>query len=432
MVTVEKLHELFLLCHNGVGTDTRKNLEEQMFFALRGPNFNANRLAAQAIENGALYAVVDDKNYADNDKIFFVENSLKTLQKLANYHRKTWDYPVFGITGSNGKTTSKELIREALSSKYNVWATQGNLNNHIGVPLTILNCPTDTDFAIIEMGANKIGDIAELTAIASPDYGLITNIGKAHTEGFGGFYGVIRGKSELYHHLLENDGTVFINSQDEILANMSKRFKSPIFYPGKDDYFHCEFIDANPYVRYQPEGMETQESNMLGSYNFLNISAALCIAKYFDVDLKEACKKVNNYQPANNRSQVIHSASNTIIMDAYNANPSSMEAALENLKGMPANKKVVILGDMNELGESSEEEHKKIGEWLNQNDISEAFFVGDKIKVASEVYNSGMTFEDTESLENYLKTNPITNSLVLVKASRSIGLEKLEHILKSS
>ncbi|NMM47178.1 UDP-N-acetylmuramoyl-tripeptide--D-alanyl-D-alanine ligase [Marinigracilibium pacificum] len=432
MVTTQKLYELFLNCPNGVGTDTRKDLSGQMFFALKGPNFNANKLALEAIKKGASFAVVDDEKYADNDKIFLVEDGLLALQDLARYHRKTWDFPVLGITGSNGKTTSKELIREALSAKFNVWATQGNLNNHIGVPLTILNCPKETDFAIIEMGANKIGDISELTSIALPDYGLITNIGKAHTEGFGGFEGVIRGKSELYQHLIETNGVVFINSTDEILSNMAKRFVNPIMYPAKGDYFECNFIEANPFVEYQPENMEIQTSKMLGSYNFINISAALCIARYFKVELSEACTKINNYEPKNNRSQIIKGKTNTVIMDAYNANPSSMAAALENLKAMPAKSKAAILGDMNELGETSQNEHLKIGEWLNNNGIQNVFFVGEKMSEAKATMQSAGSYKTVDDLIQYLQDNPISNSLILVKASRSIGLEKLEVTLKSN
>ena len=362
-MSLESIYLAFL-SSSGVCTDTRSISQDCMFFALKGDNFNGNHYAKEALAAGARYVVVDEDLGLSNDQYFLVDDVLTTLQKLATRHRLKLNFPVLAITGSNGKTTTKELIREVLSAKFNVHATVGNFNNHIGVPLTLLQTTVETEIAIIEMGANHIGEIAALCDIARPDFGLITNIGRAHLEGFGNLEGVIRAKSELYQYLIINKGVAFINSQNEILKNMAKRFRDPIFYPSQNDNYHCEFISAEPFVHIKTAGGVAIETQLVGTYNFENIAAALCIGHYFSVPESEMVKAIANYLPSNNRSQVVSTASNTIILDAYNANPNSMKAALQNFNQMKANKKVAILGDMFELGEESEDEHNKIGQLL--------------------------------------------------------------------
>jgi UDP-N-acetylmuramoyl-tripeptide--D-alanyl-D-alanine ligase len=301
---------------SGISTDTRTIPEGSIFFALRGDRFNANEFAKDALVKGAHYAVIDDKKYALSDAYIVVEDVLKTLQQLARIHRDHLKIPVVGLTGSNGKTTSKELLKAVLDCKFRTHATKGNLNNHIGVPLTLLAIDSSVEMAIVEMGANHLGEIALLCEIANPSHGFITNIGKAHVGTFGGFENIIRAKSELYQHLISKDGAVFINSQNQILANMSKRFNSPLFYPAKGDYYHAELIAADPFVRLQAENGDEIKTNLIGGYNFENMAAALCIGKYFGVEETKANQAIADYTPANMRSQVIIKCSNTIILDA--------------------------------------------------------------------------------------------------------------------
>jgi len=400
-----------------------------MFFALKGPNFNANQFGSKALEQGAKYAVIDDEKYKLNDNYLLVPDVLQTLQQLALHHRRQLNIPFIGITGSNGKTTSKELLHMVLSNKYNTFATKGNLNNHIGVPVSILSIDNRVQMAIIEMGANKVGDIAELVAIAEPTHGLITNIGKAHIEGFGSFEGVIRGKSELYQYLIQNEGKIFVNSANEILANMSKRIKQPVFYPQAGDFFECKLLEANPYVKYLPENGEEVLSNLMGRYNFENIAAALCIGKYFDVDAAAANEAIRNYVPSNNRSQVFKKGSNTILMDAYNANPTSMQAALDNFGQIKAAKKVAILGDMYELGSNEAEEHKIIGEITAGMSLQAIVFYGNKMKAAKATNPAGIHFDNKNDLISYLKTNQFHDTYILIKGSRAMALEGIVEFL---
>lgn len=421
---IQELYKKFV-SSTGISTDTRKISPGNIFFALKGPNFNANKFAEQALEAGATYAVIDDKNYVKSDKTLLVDDVLRILQGLANFHRKQLNIPILAITGSNGKTTTKELIKIVLDQKYVCQATVGNLNNHIGVPLTLLSFKQDIEIAIVEMGANKLGDIRDLCNIAEPTHGIITNIGKAHTEGFGSFQGVLRGKSELYHWLIQNQGQVFINSRDDILLNMSKRFEKPIFFPGANDYYHCEIIKVNPWVKLKTENNEIIQTNLVGAYNFPNISAALCIGKYFGVDPDKANAAVSSYTPTNNRSQVIKIGSNTIILDAYNANPDSMKAAIENLSNMTADKKIVILGDMFELGDITEEEHRRIGKLTRKAGFQEAIFCGDRMRYAHQEYNNSRYFKNTSDLENYIENRKFEDCLILIKGSRAMALEVL-------
>ncbi|MEL6538788.1 MAG: Mur ligase family protein, partial [Bacteroidota bacterium] len=322
MAWLESLYNKFLES-TGVSTDTRKMQSGELYFALSGPNFNGNSFARAALEAGASYAVIDDPQVATNDRFVLVEDTLEALQALARHHRRTFKIPFIGITGSNGKTTCKELTYQVLRQKYRVHATEGNLNNHIGVPLTLLSMPRDTQIAIIEMGANKVGDIAELCAIAEPTHGFITNIGKAHLEGFGGIDGVIRGKSELYHWLIQHQGEVFINDQDPMLSNMAKRFQDEKvhFFPSPESYLPLEFAGATPFVNFRNPAGTTYSSNLAGPHHFGNLAVALAVGKFFGVPSDLAEQAAADYLPTNNRSQLVYRGDTTLILDAYNANP---------------------------------------------------------------------------------------------------------------
>jgi UDP-N-acetylmuramoyl-tripeptide--D-alanyl-D-alanine ligase len=425
---IEKLYERFKESGK-VSTDTRQITPGSIFFALRGDKFNANEFALQALEKGASYVIIDDPKYEVNERCILVDDTLDALQALARYHRSRLTIPVIGLTGSNGKTTSKELVNAVLSKKFKTYATKGNLNNHIGVPLTILSIDSSCEIAVVEMGANHLGEIALLSSIANPTHGFITNIGKAHIGTFGGFENIIRGKSELFHHLITHEGTVFINSQNPILANMAKRFKHPYSYPAAGDYYHAQLMDADPFIRFKAENGKEVETQLMGAYNFENITAALCIGKFFAVDAKDANRAVAEYIPGNMRSQIIKKNSNTIILDAYNANPSSMEAAILNLASMKAPKKVVILGDMFELEEEAEKEHMRIGELLKQKKFDRAYLCGQLMKSAKNYFPEAHYFENKDLLMAELKANPISDSTILVKASRGIGLETIVEYL---
>lgn len=420
---IEALYQHFLKSRK-VSTDTRKIEPDSIFFALKGPNFNANEFAAEALEKGASLAVIDEDKYKTDDRFFLVDDVLSSLQTLANHHRQQLNIPIIGLTGSNGKTTSKELVANVLRKKFNVCATKGNLNNHIGVPLTLLSITEDHEIAIVEMGANHVGEIAALCKIAEPTHGFITNIGKAHIEGFGGFEGIIRGKSELYQHLILTNGTVWINSQNEILSNMAKRFENPYFYPANNDYYHCKFIDASPYVRIETVNQQVQ-TQLIGSYNFENIAVALCIGKFFEVPALKAEQAIKDYNPANNRSQIIKKGTNTIILDAYNANPSSMEKALENLDAISAGKKAVILGDMKELGETSVQEHEQVGKLLSQMSLSKIFLFGPEIEPAKSHLPGAFHTINKSELSEMISKQSFDSTTILIKGSRSMGLETL-------
>ncbi len=425
--SIEKIYKLFKQC-SGISTDTRGILQGSMFIALKGPNFNANQFAQEALDKGAKYALVDDPEYATQSDIFLVSDGLQTLQQLASHHRSQLKIPIIGITGSNGKTTTKELIFEVLKTSYRTSATIGNLNNHIGVPLSILAIKPEIEISIIEMGANHVGEIAALCRIARPTHGLITNIGRAHIEGFGGFEGVIRGKSELYQHLLQENGVVFINSADPILANMAKRFDNPLCYPGEGDFLNIVNLGSDPYLIFQGESGQKVSTQLIGDYNFNNVAAALCVGKHFEVPMDLAERAVANYLPENNRSQVIRKGTNTVILDAYNANPSSMTAAINNLIAMDAPNKMVILGDMMELGDESDQSHQEIVKLTNRS-IQLTLLVGPLMKNAVSANPDAKHFKDKTQLFSYLKTQEINNYTILIKASRSIGLEEVVDVL---
>ena len=421
---IEDLYKHFL-SSTGISTDTRMITPGSVFFALKGPKFNANEFALEALKKGASYAVVDEKAFQVSDNCILVEDGLKALQDLARYHRSQLKIPVVALTGSNGKTTSKELLSTVLSKKFSTYATKGNLNNHIGVPLTILSITPSVQIAVVEMGANHVGEIAELCTIANPTHGFITNIGKAHIGTFGGFDNIVKGKSELYDHLNKVGGTIFVNSQNALLSDITKNFKSTVRYPSGGDYYKCSIISSDPFLLVEAENGDQVQTQLTGAYNFENVAAALCIAKFFGVDAAKANSAVASYTPSNMRSQVVRKASNTIILDAYNANPSSMAAAIENIAAMQSDNKTVILGDMFELEEEAEREHRAIGKLIKDKGLKNVYLCGTLFRVALGEIPFAKHFDKKEQLIEELKRKPITNSTVLVKASRGIGLESV-------
>ncbi|MBK5279779.1 MAG: UDP-N-acetylmuramoyl-tripeptide--D-alanyl-D-alanine ligase [Bacteroidia bacterium] len=425
---IERLYQKYLESGK-ISTDTRQITPHSVFFALKGEKFNANEFAAEALTLGAKYAVVDDERFANGDRYILVKDSLDALQRLAKHHRSQLKIPVIGLTGSNGKTTTKELLNAVLSRKFRTLATKGNLNNHIGVPLTILSIDKEIEIAIVEMGANHLGEIALLSSIANPTHGFVTNIGKAHIGTFGGFENIVRSKSELYQHLIQNEGIVFINSQDPILSNMAKRFKAPLAYPSVGDYYSCELIEADPFVKLRTEDGEMIQTQIVGGYNFENIAVALCLGKYFGVKANLANKAVAEYVPGNMRSQVLKKGTNTIILDAYNANPSSMQAAIDNLASMNAGRKVAILGDMFELEAEADKEHRYIGQLLKEKKFECVYLCGKLMRSASEELSQALFFETKDELMEELKRNPIVDATVLVKASRGVGLETVVDVI---
>lgn len=424
----ELLYDLYLKSA-GVSTDTRQITPGSVFFALKGPKYNANEFAAEALSKGASFVVVDDSAFAMDNRYVVVDDTLRALQAVAKKHRSTLNIPVLALTGSNGKTTSKELVHAVLSAKFNVLATKGNLNNHIGVPLTILSIGKAVEIAVIEMGANHLGEIAELCDIANPTHGFITNIGKAHIGTFGGFDNIVRAKSELYQHLITNKGVVFINSQNNILANMSRRFQQPVLYPAKGDYYHCSLAASDPFLTLHADNGEEIATQLTGAYNFENVAAALCIGKFFGVDARAANDAVRRYAPSNMRSQIVRKGSNTIILDAYNANPSSMAAAINNLASMKADKKVLILGDMFELEEEAEAEHRAIGSLIGSKRFSDIFLCGELFVSALSQIPQAKHFRTRDELVAELTRMPIKDATILVKASRGMGLEKVVDVL---
>ncbi|AUC77697.1 UDP-N-acetylmuramoyl-tripeptide--D-alanyl-D-alanine ligase [Olleya sp. Bg11-27] len=423
---IDALHTLFLDC-NAVSTDTRKVDYNNMFFALSGDNFNGNTFAEDALKKGAKYAIIDDVNFKTSDNTILVENTLKTLQQLARYHREYLGIKIISLTGSNGKTTTKELINAVLSQKYNTTATIGNFNNHIGVPLTLLSMTKDTEIGIVEMGANHKKEIEFLCQIAKPDFGYITNFGKAHLEGFGSTAGVIEGKSELYTYLTSNNNSIFINADDAIqFEKLNSYVKKIGFSQNNSTDFNIKLVEANPFVSFTTEDTLIK-SNLIGEYNFTNLCAATSIGKYFDVDLTKIKDAIEAYTPTNNRSQIINKASNTIILDAYNANPSSMDVALQNFGNQTNKNKIAILGDMFELGPSASKEHQTIVNLTNTLDIDHVILIGEnfyKTQINGSKTKQYKSFEDFKT--NYTS---IKDCFVLIKGSRGMALERILDLL---
>ena len=417
---IGSIHKIFLKS-NGVSTDSRKVKKNDIYFSLKGPNFNGNEFAKSAIEKGACYAIVDQKEYVIDKSYILVEDCLKTLQNLANYHRKNSKAKIIGLTGSNGKTTSKELIFSVLKNEFKTIATTGNLNNHIGVPLTLLSIKEDTEIAIIEMGANHLKEIETLSNIADPDYGYITNFGKAHLEGFKNLEGVIKGKSELYNHLINKSRFIFINNRDKKQVELTKEYSNKFTFgeQNSDSIFSVKSI--NPKINISIDNILI-ESNLFGQYNIDNIAAAICIGKYFNVDNENIKAGIERYIPENNRSQIIKKGSNKIILDAYNANPTSMQLALSSFNDMKEEKKIVFIGDMFELGENSNQMHQEIVYTVEKMNFDQTFIIGDlfnKTKHSSNI----KSFKNLNDLKGNM--DEISNSAILIKGSRGMKLENI-------
>lgn len=427
---IQTVYSLFLE-NRSVCTDSRKVKRGDLFFALKGDHFDGNLYAQQALEKGAVCALIDDISLQGMDRMIWVEDVLKTLQLLANHHRNLMKAKVIAITGTNGKTTTKELIASVLSTTFKTIFTQGNLNNHIGVPLTLLSINEETELAVIEMGANHQGEIRALATIAQPDFGIITNIGKAHLEGFGDFTGVINAKSELYNYIDDHEGKLIVNMDNHLLNTLSANISR--FSYGSDleaDVF-AELISVDPFVNLRWEYKNNHavvQSQLIGDYNTENMMAAIATACYFGVEKNKINEAIGNYLPTNNRSQLIETKDNRIIMDAYNANPVSMQAAIYNFSKFINRKAWVIIGDMLELGLESDYEHAEVLKLLTDLDFEYVIMVG---KHFGEVYGGEdwLHFENVELLKNHLKKHPITRCDILVKASRGIGLERILELL---
>jgi len=422
-MNIQILHQHFIKS-SGVCTDTRKISKDCLFFALRGTNYNGNLFAEEALDKGALKVIVDDREYHHpNGNTILVHNSLLSLQELAKYHRKHLNLPIISLTGSNGKTTTKELINAVLSQRFKTVATVGNLNNHIGVPLTLLSMDENTEIGIVEMGANHLGEIKMLSEIAEPDFGYITNFGKAHLEGFGNLEGVVKGKTELYQFLKAHDKTIFVNANDPKQIEASEGINKITFGPESSNY-PVAFVDGTDTLTLEFKG-EKIKSNLVGTYNFPNLSAAVAIGSYFEIPVLDIKKGIESYTPNNHRSQLIHTKANTILMDAYNANPSSMMAALENFKQSKGEHKIMILGDMFELGADTEKEHQGIIDFLAENPFGKAFVTGSNFYKTQNSSAHIHQFETFETLRAEIEKNPPRGSNILIKASRGMALERI-------
>ena len=439
-MNIEDIYKLFQE-HPVVTTDTRDCPPGSIFIALKGATFNGNQFAKLALEKGCAYAIVDEEEFADpaEPRIILVNDGLETLQQLARHHRRTLGTPIVGVTGTNGKTTTKELIAAVLAKKYKVTATQGNLNNDIGVPLSLLKITPETDIAVIEMGANHPDDIAKLVKVSQPDYGLITNVGKAHLLGFGSFEGVKAAKGELYNWLGAREGSlIFLNEDDADLKEMASRQPCHVFGYGLR-YQGAEVLPASaaePFLRIRLDGLEIR-TGLVGAYNATNVLAAIAVGEYFGVSRADAADAIAAYVPKNNRSQMMSTTSNTLIVDAYNANPSSMAAALDNFAAVEGELKVALLGDMRELGEDSVAEHVKVVRKLTETGIA-AYLVGDEFRKALDMAGivpedgkAGVRgwFPDSPSLASFLKEHPLSGAIVLVKGSRGIRMEETLSVL---
>ncbi|MDT8415114.1 MAG: UDP-N-acetylmuramoyl-tripeptide--D-alanyl-D-alanine ligase [Flavobacteriaceae bacterium] len=428
-MTITEIYSRYKQC-SGVCIDSRKVKNGQLFFGLRGENTDGNLYAVQALQKGASFAVIDNPKYKAGEKTILVENAETTLQKLAKYHREQLDIPVLGLTGSNGKTTTKELIHRVLSKKYNTLATQGNLNNHLGVPLTILSIKPSHDFAVIEMGANHQGEIAYLCEIAKPDFGLITNYGKAHLEGFGGVAGVIKGKSEMYTAVHSRKGLLFVNADDPLQMEKAALAKKFTFSQNASTLadLHICLLASEPKLVLTFKNREVI-CNIYGAYNFTNIAYAMAVGTYFGVTDEHIAEAVSSYESENSRSQVIEQNTNRIFMDAYNANPSSMMAALTHFDKRQVSEKVLILGDMFELGKTAAEEHQKLVDYISEMQITQAFLAGNHFKNTIFSNPKIQAFDSTESLINHLKDITFSDKEILIKGSRGMALENILSLL---
>lgn len=424
-MSIQELYQLFLQ-YPSVQTDTRKLKKGDIFFALKGPNFNGNEFALQALENGAAYSVVDEAIKTNDNRIIYVTDALNTLQELAKYHREQFKIPFIAITGSNGKTTSKELIYAVLSSHYTTYTTQGNLNNHIGVPLTLLSVKTDAQMAVIEMGANHQKEIESYCRYTEPTHGVITNCGKAHLEGFGGIEGVRKGKGELYDFLSTHDGTAFVYAEYDYLQTMSVAVKHIVKYGETEGLIQGNILSNEPFLEVKiTNGTQTISSvktQLVGDYNLPNILCAVVIGKYFSVPEEKIKSAIENYVPSNSRSQLIKQGTNTIILDAYNANPSSMKAAIENFAHLHASKKILMLGGMMELGKESIEEHKNIITLIKQYPWEKVVLVGGDF---GNVDHPFIFFSNSSEAREWFVQQAFEGTNFLIKGSRSMQMEKV-------
>ncbi len=424
---IKTLYNVFLNA-SGIATDSRETVKNTIFFALSGENFNGNRFAETALTKGAILAVIDDPAYQKDERYFLVDNTLEILQQLALFHRKQFNIPVIGITGTNGKTTTKELTTAVLQTTFNTIATKGNLNNHIGVPLTLLRIHTNTEIAIVEMGANHPGEIDFLCNLALPTHGIITNIGKAHLEGFGNFEGVKKTKSELYNFLEQNDGTAFVNGDDTLLTDLSKKLNHYTYGTSKGDVkgeirCHKPFLTINIDLGKKTISVASQ---LYGSYNFPNMLAAAAIGNYFKVPDYAIQSALENYLPANNRSQQVTTSHNHLILDAYNANPVSIANAINSFKEAGFENECLILGDMFELGMSAAEEHQKVVDLLLSNGFRYVFLVGEHFAKTTHPFTH---FDTTQKAVEFFSLNPLKGKTILLKGSRGMHLETLIELL---
>ena len=415
---VSEFYNHFIKANFNFITDSRKISSGCVFFALKGDNFNGNSFAIKALEQGASYAVVDE-NVGTDKRLILVDDVLTYMQELAHFHRKCFDIPVVGICGSNGKTTTKNLIYRVLAKKYKTHCTQGNFNNHIGVPITLLEMPQDAEVAIIELGTNSPGEIAELCSITNPNYGLITNIGKEHLEGFVTLEAVAKEESEIYHYLLKNKGTAFVNADDDWLSRMSRGLENKILFTKAD----CKIETLVPTIQFSYKNVSFT-SSLMGDYNLDNILTAIAIGEHLRVDLQYIRDGIAEYQPDNNRSQLIQKGTNTILLDAYNANPSSMQVAISNFAKMPQIQKVLILGDMFEMGPTANQEHDELLQWCTQFGFTKIYTLGDHFAAIS-VNSDISTPSSMEKLGEEIKTVDYQNTAFLIKGSRGMKMERV-------
>lgn len=422
-MNIEEIYKIYRQ-YPSIQTDSRKIEKDDIFFALKGPNFNGNQFAEQALNAGAAYVVADEFVGVEDERIIHVNDVLETLQQVAKFHREQFSIPFIAITGSNGKTTTKELLHAVLSTTYKTYTTKGNLNNHIGIPLTILKIKGDAEIAVIEMGANHQHEIEGYCQYAEPTHGLITNIGKAHLEGFGGEEGVKKGKGELFDYLKKNNGTIFVNTDDVAVFDLSKPISNLIFYGSKSEDANGIIVQNDPFIEIKIEDKNpfTIQTNLVGSYNLANVLAAVCVGKYFKIDVAKIKNAIENYYPSNSRSQLIRKDSNSIILDAYNANPGSMKAAIENFAKMKGDKKILLLGSMMELGTGSRKEHEAIISLIGQHTWNAVVLVG---KNFNEIKNNYINFENAEQAKGWLKDQKFENAQLLIKGSRSMQMEKV-------
>lgn len=428
-MTIDNLHKLYLL-HQSISIDSRELKPGDLFFALNGVTSNGNQFAQNAIEQGASYAIIDQSEFElNNGKTILVENVLKTLQQLANFHRNYLKIPIIALTGSNGKTTTKELINAVLSQKYQTIATSGNLNNHIGVPLTLLSMNNSTEIGIVEMGANHPKEIDFLCQIAQPDYGYITNFGKAHLEGFGSLNGVIKAKTELYKHINNHNKIVFVNTDDQEQENQSKNLKKVTFGTDSANDITIKNTDSTSAYVTITYKKTTIKSQLVGQYNFSNIGAAIAIGTYFNVSEADIKKGIESYSPENSRSQILTKHSNTILLDAYNANPSSMQAALDNFNHWKVVNKVVFLGDMFEIGDAATTEHQKITEKAAAMDFEQIILVGKNFYNTTISHPKVKKYIDFDEVKNLFNFSTLKNSHILIKGSRGMAMERVLDLL---